>query len=171
MVVIELHRRIQELLGHIVVKHSDLLNRPIAWVGVEFILAFPNLLLLIEHPNALILEVGGDAVRILKDRLVSLQVQLHLTLYGQRVVTHHQKKASREKDHIRARVRDSLNENRLQLSILLIFIIWVQLIIFDHDALVFAFNLGGLRVLICVLILITKYRGVDDRSKPDFLFE
>ena len=74
MVVIELHGRIYELFRDVGVKHSYFLDRPVPRVRIKLVLALPHLLLLIKHPDALVLEIGGDAVGVFQDGLVSLQV-------------------------------------------------------------------------------------------------
>ena len=76
VVVIEGHGRLQKAHEHQVIWHCHLHIRPIVRIWIEFTGALPDLALLVEHPDAMLLAVFRHSITEVDDCLVFLALQI-----------------------------------------------------------------------------------------------
>ena len=84
---------------------------PIARVRIELTRALPDLVLLVQHPDAVLLAIVRDAVREINDGLIFLALQVKLALDLERVDADLQEQSRWKDQDISGRVDDPLAED------------------------------------------------------------
>lgn len=88
--ILKSHSRLKECLKLQITENDFLLHAPVAKVRISFINASPDLQFRINNPNALIFSILWNAVRVIDDVFVTLQIQLKFWLNSKRTYSDHQ---------------------------------------------------------------------------------
>jgi len=121
--LVKSHWRLVKLSVSDIVKSKFFIISPIAQVWVEFRLAFPNLILFIENPDAMIFPIIRYTICQVYNILISFRLQVKLPIDCEWIDSYLKQKSSRKHYNIRLRILYSLTENRLDVLSFIVLII------------------------------------------------